>query len=432
MDMSMLKNINMPGKGGPEEGKPEKEKKPDIEYTAQAASSLVNGEVKMKINDNGLAITALFDAVEIRFSEINSLDLADYAVMVKTDDGDYRLSKMGNWCQPFYDALSDAYNGAVLRSFFVEDDPIIKAKGDYRYAEKGSELRGKAAFRVHKDCVVSLPPDLGGRRIPLCFLSGMSRKELEIELKLDTGDTYTFSRMGYDTVPFADAVEKQIRAMREMSTAAVKEIDSSLSATQASQISKIMPEGVAAPFGKLQAIAPSFVEALEAKITGTRAAESYTIFKELCDPSLISVGFKKIKKSKEEDEAPEVPEVEEGAEDGEEKKAPDTHLMWLVAPSPDGQSAAVEFTETDAATFVYRTNRNYDDFSKQLNRALEAIDFKREVIRMTDEELRKPENSDYYMASKRTVSLQFIRSNFVGRVIHNGAENWKRKLTEMW
>jgi hypothetical protein len=141
-------------------------------------------------------------------------------------------------------------------------------------------------------------------------------------------------------------------------------------------------------------------------------------------------------------------------------------LIWLIAPSPDGQCAAVEFAEVDSATFVFRvptksqdfvgeggaTERadfgreateeaerslrrrggDFDRFAKQLNRALEAINFKREVIRLSNEELRKPENADYYMAAKRTAALQFVRANFEGRVIHSSADSWKRKLTELW
>jgi hypothetical protein len=92
----------------------------------------------------------------------------------------------------------------------------------------------------------------------------------------------------------------------------------------------------------------------------------------------------------------------------------------------------VEFAEADSATFVHRTGGDFGIFARQINRALEAINFKREVIRMSDEELQKPENVDYYMAAKRTGSLQFVRSNFVGRVIHSSMENWKCKLTELW
>jgi hypothetical protein len=54
------------------------------------------------------------------------------------------------------------------------------------------------------------------------------------------------------------------------------------------------------------------------------------------------------------------------------------------------------------------------------------------VIRLSDEELQKPENADYYMAQKRTPALQFVRKCFVGRVIHASADSWRRKLTELW
>jgi hypothetical protein len=36
------------------------------------------------------------------------------------------------------------------------------------------------------------------------------------------------------------------------------------------------------------------------------------------------------------------------------------------------------------------------------------------------------------MAEKHTPALQFVRSNFAGRVIHSSPEAWKRKLTEIW
>jgi hypothetical protein len=54
------------------------------------------------------------------------------------------------------------------------------------------------------------------------------------------------------------------------------------------------------------------------------------------------------------------------------------------------------------------------------------------VIRLSAEELQKPENDSYLMAVKRTAALQFVRSHFVGRVIHSNTEAWKRRLLELW
>lgn len=403
-------------------GKPKQEQKPAIEYTAQAASPLICGEVKLTVDEKALLMTALFDVAEVPFAEINALILVDYVITVKIDGGDYVFSKMGRWCQPFYDALRDAYNKAVLRALFVKSTPILTAAGNYRHTENDILDSGTAPFHVYANSIVALPPDLGARRVPLCFVSGMDKGEYELTLKLNTGETYTYAKLGYNTSPFAEAVEKQIRELRERSLSAVKELDPTLTATQASQIAILMPPGASAPFGRLSAIAPSFAAALEARLAGTRAVESYQAFKEFCGRERIYVGFKKSQAASD--------SVTDGGHT--ETTPPVPYLLWLIAPSPDGKFAAVEFAEADSATFVYCAAGGFDAFAAKLNRALEAIDFKREVIYMSDEELRKPENADYYMAAKRTAALQFVRANFVGRIIHSGAETWKRKLTELW
>jgi hypothetical protein len=239
-----------------------------------------------------------------------------------------------------------------------------------------------------------------------------------------------------------------------------------MTTVQASRIAGLMLEGAAAPIGQLAAITPSFVSALEAKLKNTRAAESYGIFKEMCDPAEIYIGFRKnetgadsaggqsITEGMQSVFSGEAAAVYDGMADGAtdadsegsgyegsghddtghddaETVLPDPYLLWLIVPSADGQHAAVEFAEANSATFVYKTGGSFDGFARQLNRALEAISFKREVIRLSDEELRKVENTDYYMAAKRTAALRFIRSCFTGRVIHSSVESWKRKLMEL-
>jgi len=253
-------------------------------------------------------------------------------------------------------------------------------------------------------------------------------------LDIDQEESYHFSKLGYETAAFVEGVKQQIWNLREESLQEIKEIAPALSAIQASRLAKLMPLGAAAPLGLCEQIAPSFVEALEKKLANTRASESYEVFKDLGERGQIWVGFRKNKVIGGADDAGEAKAatvIEVDAADSEES-AQDPFLIWLIAPSPCGQFAAVEFAEADSATFVYRTGGDFEIFAKRLNRALEAINFKREVIRLSDEELRAPENADYYMASKRTAALQFVRENFVGRVIHSGVENWKRKLLELY
>ena len=392
-------------------------KKNSKEYTAKVASPIVNGDARLNIGDNSFTASASIDVAEVPFVTVNSIGLADNTVTVGTDEGDYIISRLGQWAQAFYDELCGAYNKAVLRAFFVSGAPVCAAKGDYSFTEKTS-VNGKGPVHVYDNCVVALPPNSDARRIPLCFATGTEKGTYEFTLKLDVG-SYKFLKLGYETASFADAVEKGIRGLHEKAVSALRDIDPSLTVSQASQLSKLMPEGVAAQIGKIASIAPSFVKALESNLSQTRAADGYKTFKEMCDPSKIWVGFKKN-------------DSREEPADGESEVNKDPYIFWMIAPSPDGQFAAVEFGIANAATFVYRTKGDVISFATQLNRALEAIGFRREVIRLTDEELMKPENVDYHMASKRSASLQFIRKNFVTRIIHSSPEAWKRKLTETW
>jgi hypothetical protein len=259
----------------------------------------------------------------------------------------------------------------------------------------------------------------------------MDKGSFELTLTLDNNDSYIMSKLGYDTKLFAEGIENQIRLLRERTLAALKEFDPSLSMTQSSQIAKIMPEGIAVPIGKLEEIAPSFKKAVEERIEKTRASESYKVFKKMCDPSKIWVGFRKIAVTPE-DPAAAAKAAAAATAAGEEPEGEERsdHMCWLIAPSKDGQFVAVESSEKNTATFVYRTGGDPAGCAAKLNRSLEAINFRREVIRLSDDELLKPEYASYYMASKRMRSLQFIRKNFVTRIIHSSPEAWKRKLDE--
>ncbi|MCL2712958.1 MAG: hypothetical protein FWD37_06800, partial [Methanomassiliicoccaceae archaeon] len=392
------------------------EKQPVV-YTAQTSSPIVNGETKTTIGKDSFIVAALFDVAEIMFVDVNSIESVNYDIVVRTDDGDLIFSRMGQWAQPFHDSLCSSYNKAMLRAFFVSGEPLVTVKGDYSYVEDGKEASGKAFASVYDDCVALLPPNSLARRIPLCFVSGIEKKEFEITLKVnscsgDGHDTYTFSKLGHGTDAFANAIEKQIRALQERTLHLLKEVDPSLTTMQLSKLIKMMPNGTAAPLGDIASAASSFKAAADEKLTKGRAGDSYNVFKELCTPDKVWVGFRKSENEKTSAAAAPM-NTPDGATDTPENEKQD-NLCWMIAPSPDERSMTVEFAEADTATFVYRTDGNISRSAAMLNRSLEAIKFKREVIRLTDEELLLPENADYRMAAKFTSSLRFIRSNFAG------------------
>ena len=380
------------------------------EYNGTLSSATFSGNVKFTIGDEDLQAIGAFDHAVIPYSDIVSMENVSYTVNVKTEKSSFTVSKLGLQCDAFYERLYAAFNRKVLRAFFVDSSPLFKTYGEYRYTESETSSSGKAAIQLYENCICILPPNDEGRRIPLCFAVGIDRKPFEFTLSLDNGNNYTFIRLGHDLDLLYDAIYKQLLALREKTMAAVLTIDGDMSNLEAMTVAKMIPEGIAAPVGELETASKTFVFAVESKIWESRAGGGYETLRGICDQKKMCVGIK-------------FGLAGEKSDDG---------IIWIITPGKAEGVAAVEFAvkEEAAATFIYRYDTTWDMFRKDLNRAMEAIAFRREVIRLTDDELNKRDNSDYAMAVKRTAALRFIRNCFAGRVIHSTPENWGREIND--
>jgi len=465
---------------------PTSEPKVLMQCKGTVAAALVNGEVDVAVTEDALVLSSLFDTASIGWAEVTALGFADYVLSIQTAAGGYQLAKLGASGQPLYDQALAAYNAKVRESLFVSGDAAATATGD---------VGGKAAvpIEVYENCVLSLPPDVGAVRVPLCFATGFSDADYQIRLDW-LGGTAVYARLGYGHAPVSKAIQDGIKALRAKSAAAFRELDAGLSDAQCSQLARLLPEGAAAPASAIQAIAPKLLAALEDKLAASRAAQTYEAFKQLCDPGQICIGLRKNES---------VPggglgdvaallggagagggigdalgglagggagglgdmlggvlgggaaggqdgagagglgamlgglagAIGAGEADGQPAPAADPFELWLIAPSANGQACAVEFAGEageSAATFVYRFQGGFDDFRLALNIALEAIAFKREVIRLSDAELQEPKYAKYRMANDRNQALRLVRASFAGRAIHASPESWHKQLLELF
>ena len=67
---------------------------------------------------------------------------------------------------------------------------------------------------------------------------------------------------------------------------------------------------------------------------------------------------------------------------------------------------------------LYNIEGSYERFLVTLNRAFEASGFQREMLFLTDEQLEHPDRELDRILMERTPSLQILRKQFAGRVIH--------------
>lgn len=427
---------------------------PLFQARGQVASALVVGDAQITVTADALDVTTPTGAASWSYPDVLGLSTADYAVVVRTTTGDVVVSRLGYDAEPFYEHLLRAYDDKVREALFVSGEPLARARGHYAYDEGGQAVTGAAPVEVHDDAVLVLPPDLGARRVPLCFVEGVEAFDYQLVLTLTTGERYTLSRLGYETEPVERAVQEARQRMHATAVANVRELDGSLRPDQATALAGLLLAGVAAPLGRLAQVAPSFVQALEDRLADTRAAETYPVFRELCDPERICVGFTKVdpRAAAPDDPAaagpsdgddlaesltgglvqtalaalPGAPGADAGpGPDGDspadQPADADPFRLWLIAPARAGGVTAVELAgrgQDAAATFVYRHDGPGAAFANRLNRALEAVAFAREPIRLDDDALADPRYARYRMAVQRNTALQTVRQCLVARVVH--------------
>lgn len=112
-----------------------------------------------------------------------------------------------------------------------------------------------------------------------------------------------------------------------------------------------------------------------------------------------------------------------------EKKA--ETVLWMLVPDKEKRIAAVELSLAEneaAATYVYRIPGAWEEFAIRIDRALEAGGFDRQLIQLSEEQLRKPENLEKRMLIKRTPALDLLRKQFAGRAIHTSMDRWKKDI----
>jgi len=379
-----------------------------LNYQATVASSGLNDQAKLTVTDDGVNVAALFGSAFVDFTDVVAIERQGPAVVITTAADRFVINGLGNLLDGFCIELRDAFNARVRAALAVKGDAAVAAEGDFTYAEAGFQASGQAIVEVYDDCVCLLPQDDRARRIPLAFMTGLQPAPFGCTVTLDDGSEYSFTRLGTKADAFVAGVKAKLQALREHAIDAARQVDGSLAAGPLAAVAALMPNGVAAPMGRLAAIAPSYAAAVEAAIGATRAVDTYNVLKGMCEPGAIFVGMKK-------------------GLAGEQQDGADKDVLWFVAPSATKPMAAVEFAvddDTAAATFVYNTGGDADLFCRSVNRAMEAINFRREVIALPDDQLRAAEHGAYQMAVRRTPALRWLRGQLAGRVIHASMDSW--------
>jgi len=402
-------------------------------YTGNVSSLQYNGEATLIIDENGLTVSSMFSDFAAGFEEITAIKAGDYTVDVVTENDTICCSRLGNSNDWFYNNLNKAFNNAVTEALKVSGECIFETKGSMAY----EGFHAKGTIQIFEDCVCLLPPGVKGRRLPFEFMNGFKKENYSLHIQLITGESAEISMVGRDLDPLEKCIIERVRALREKGGELATELCGELSTGDKARASNILSGKLAVPVGRLAAL-PQLRDAVMGKIAISEMKDTWKVLEKACDMQKAAVGIWKLSDEevqKLKEKMLEKLQAEAGEDGGAPELTPEQEealkwMIWAAVPSADARTAVVEaaFPNEEVATYIYEIPETWETFLPVLNRAMEAADFDRELILISDDRLRSGADPDKKMLINRTPAIEVLRKCFAGRIIHRSLESWEKGL----
>jgi hypothetical protein len=376
------------------------------------------------------------DPLLIPYRDIIQLSRAGYKINANLVSKEkLTIFNLGYKYEDFFRNFSNLNNEVILKDLLMNETihkSGVAADLGYINADKAEKALGQCELRIYETGAVIINADGNFIRIPYNDLARIHIDSYKLILDTDYDDSYVFSKMGKELDACFKMLNDLIKAISVKTQLSLQALLPVFDSSVIRKIARLMKDGRAASHMNIDAISPGIWTELEKKLDAFGIKEEYDYLATLGQPERICIGMKRGLM---------------GDLTGD--------YIWFLVPifsvdnTQPGNAIAMEATAVEGsgkATYffkitdpgIYKNCKNQEELQtvvdkslKQLNRDLITVNFRREPIYLTDEQL----NSTTYVAYRRAVSkvpaLQELRRLFIGRVIHNSPEQWKEGVTQL-
>ena len=341
-----------------------------------------------------LELTGFSFSRSLKLNTISAVEAANYQVLVRHKKGDITLSMLGHLYEDFVRHFVRTYNEIVFNESLMSEKSHFEAAG--QYVSPAGDI-APAVFRICETALVILPQTHALVRIPFCLMAKVKNEPFRFTITDKMGSSYVLQKLGFSTDHF-------LREFKAREAELMKQTKEKLGgiAAVSDELAKLMMEGLVVSVESIRAVSAPFADALEAKLN-ERIPQEYAYLKAVS--GTLAVGIKRGLM---------------GSLTGES--------IILLAPS-GGKAIMESLGESASATYVFDMGgMEWRAFLPAFNESMLAVNFRREPIYMSDEMLESDKHEAYRNAIMRCPSLRTLRSQFLGRVSHNGFDAWKRSL----
>lgn len=372
----------------------------------------------------------------VKYREIIKIKGENYRIYITlASEEELLISCLGYSYEDFLRILIENRNELILQDMLMYESKIfMEAEGEYIHKnEWGTELSsGECNIRLYETGLIIIPNTSNPFRIPYSLISSFSEDNYKLYLQTDIGESILLSKMGMHLEGLKNTYRELVNKLDRKLQSTISDLFPSAGSSLFSQLSGLIRDGKSVKKEDLDYLSKDLWPQMEYKLQDLRLSEEYNYLKEIGQENKISIGLKKGLM---------------GSLTGE-------YIWFLIpiyslTPEPSGNIIAMEALSSESegrATYFFkimdRTDFNKiqslkemhmqaDRFIRLLNYFMLQINFRREPIYLSTEQLSKPQYIKYMYSIESQSALKLMRKHFIGRVIHSNTEQWKQDVMDI-
>jgi hypothetical protein len=392
------------------------------------------------------------------YTDIVGISEQEYQVdLFLTSKEKLNLSGLGYRYEDFLTELYRLRNQLLLK-YLLMDESLIKDGFEALFTSTDPEGQvnqsGRCEVCLYETAIVILPQKGEPIRVPYSYLSQISKVDYKLVLANEFGGNLEFSMLGEKLDGLAKGLSDAFNKLVLSSQQTIKNIIPEADPVTVKKLAALMKDGRAANRKNIDALSPTFLQRLIKKTEEAGVSQEYAFLESKAMKEQMHIGVKRglmgdltgsyvwllvplLNASGKLTNA-----VALEAFSTRANGAPDTETE---SGDAEAERETNEESACGKATYFFRIlNRsNYpnasqeklgtelESFIKNMNRCMIDINFRREAIYLTDDNLEKPRYAQYRFAVAKIPSLMTLRRQFIGRVVHSSFNQWKNDVTSL-
>jgi len=347
----------------------------------------------------------------------------------------YVFYYFGSYYEQFLHNLVSKRNYQMQKNLLMLDKDYQKefeASFEFTDSERRTIKDGKAKIILYRNSLVVTPQEEDFFNINYCDIEKIDFEpgKFSLNILLDLGEKLTLTMMGGRFEELKSDIERLIEEMYQRTAEMLKEyFPKGVSEWTILQLSRVLKQGKATKKSEIEEISPDLwgvlpriifkrpdEESSQEPDEERKAAFDYLL--SLAGPENTYIGIRESFTSSEEELKP---------------------IFWFLVAFPKENAIASEVTNEEGhATYFFRIKEDGkpspDDVKrkvKEINRSMQALNFRRDVIRASDDEIKSDKFSRYRVALRKLPYLNRIRQDFIDRAIHTSEESWRKEVQKI-